>query len=86
MSWSISIIGKPENVANALTVQSEKFEGQSKVEFDSALPHFVALVNENFGSGQLVKLTASGHGYAVDGEQKNRQCVCSLEVFYATLV
>lgn len=90
MSWSITIIGHPANVATALTAQSEKLEGQSKVEFDSALPHMAALVQENFnpeGSTQpVVKLAASGHGYASNGEQKQRQFAASIEVFYATLV
>lgn len=81
------LIGSPENVAKALTEQSEKMEGQSKVEYDSALPHIVGLVKENFGDdGPIIKLSASGHGYSVDGEQKQRQCVVTLERIYGTLV
>jgi hypothetical protein len=90
MSWSITIIGHPANVATALTAQSEKLDGQSKVEFDSALPHMVALVNENFNSEGLqqpvIKLAASGHGYAANGEQKQRSFTATIEPFYATLV
>ncbi len=87
MSWSITLIGKPENVAAALEQQSEKMDGQSKIEYDSSLPHFVALVKENFGDNTpLVKFSANGHGYAVNGEQKQRQCNCCIELIYATLV
>jgi hypothetical protein len=90
MSWSITIIGHPQNVATALTAQSEKLEGQSKVEFDSALPHMVALVQENFNpegmTQPVIKLDASGHGYATNGEQKQRTFNATIESFYATLV
>lgn len=87
MSWSITFIGKPENVAKALEEQSAKLEGQSKVEYDSALPHFVALVKENFGdTPPMIKINASGHGYASGGEQKQRQCVVSVELWYGTIV
>lgn len=87
MSWSINFIGKPENVAKALEDQSEKLDGQSKVEYDSVLPHLVGIVKENFAPIQtMLKLVASGHGYASDGEQKQRQCTVSLEIWYGTIV
>lgn len=87
MSWSITFIGKPENVAVALAKQSEKMDGQSKVEYDAALPHFVALVKENFGDNTpIVKINANGHGYAVNGEQKQRQCSVSIELIYGIMV
>lgn len=87
MSWSIILIGSPENVSKALTEQSDKMEGQSKKEYDSALPHMVGLVNENFGSDNpIVKITAAGHGYLADGEQKQRNCTVSVERIYGMLV
>jgi hypothetical protein len=87
MSWSVTFIGKPENVATALEQQSEKMDGQSKVEYDAALPHFVALVKENFGANApIVKIAASGHGYAEGGEQKNRQCAVNIELIYGAIV
>lgn len=86
MSWSICFIGKPENVAKALYDQSAKMEGQSKIEYDSALPHMVALVNETFGNEYLTKINANGHGYAVGDEQKNRQLAISIELIYNNLV
>jgi hypothetical protein len=87
MSWSITFIGKPENVANALEEQSTKLEGQSKVEYDSALPHMVALVKENFGTDEpIIKIAANGHGYSANGEQQQRQLVVTIERIYGTLV
>lgn len=90
MSWSIQLIGKPANVSAALTANSAKLDGQSKVEFDSALPHLVALANENFESDEqytpLIRLEANGHGTSQGGEQKNRTFKCSIERIYGILV
>jgi hypothetical protein len=88
MSWSVQFIGKPEKVVEALNAQSETmktYSGDSKAEFDAALPHLVALVNENFGTGYPVKLVASGHGVS-GGDKPNRQLTVSLEVIYGLLV
>ncbi len=63
MSWSVSFIGKPEKVIEALEANSTKLNGQSKEEFDNALPHLIGLLKLNFGPGyySTVKLEASGH-------------------------
>jgi hypothetical protein len=87
MSWSITFIGKPENIALALEEESTKLDGQSKLEYDSALPHLVALVKENFGNDKpIVKVAANGYGYAVGDEQKERYLAVSVERIYGTLV
>jgi hypothetical protein len=87
MSWSITFIGKPENVTKALEAESEKLSGQSRIEYDSALPHLVSLVKENFGDNTpVVKIAANGHGYAVNDEQKSRQLSASIELIYGTVV
>lgn len=87
MSWSITFIGKSENVVKALEEQSTFLDGQTKVEYDSALPHMVGLVKENFGNGdQVMKITASGHGYAIDGEQRQRYCAVNVEPVYSIIV
>lgn len=64
MSWSIQLIGNPENICAALDAESERLTGQSKDEFDAALPHLKALVGQNVSETQLpvLNLTASGHG------------------------
>lgn len=88
MSWSVSIVGSTAKVADSLTATSGRLEGQSKVEFDSALPFLVGIVGENFESGReaTVKLVANGHGYAADGEQKQRYLAVSLERYYGDIV
>lgn len=88
MSWSISFIGKPENVAQALQdyVANSKIDGQSKIEFESALPSLVGLVSQNFGNQELIHISASGSGYAVNGEQQNRRCVVEIKGIYGALV
>jgi hypothetical protein len=85
MSWSIQFIGKPEKVVEALQKQSESMNGESKVEYDSALPHLAGLVKENFGYDYAVKIVAAGHGMA-GGEKPNRQLTASIELIYGLLV
>lgn len=86
MSWSVTFIGKPENVSNALKANSELLSGYSKEEFDAALPHLDALVSQNFNADEkyppVIKLVASGHG------QKDTYgyCVSSIETLGGVLV
>lgn len=84
MSWSVNFIGKPEKVVEALQAQSEKMSGESKVEYDSALPHLTGLVKENFGYDYVVNLSASGHGQT--GEKPYRQLTAKIELIYGLLV
>jgi hypothetical protein len=87
MSWSVSVIGKPANVCAELGKQSEALNGQSKIEFDAALPHLLALVKENFGSIEpTIHLRASGHGSAQEGKQVQRTCSVSIEPTWTKLV
>ena len=95
MSWSVSFIGKPANVVQALEAHSEKIvnNDQSKLEYDEAKPHLIGLVQQNFvtpgASGHkepIIKLTASGSGYTKDGEQVQRSCTALIEGFYSELV
>ena len=44
MSWSVTFIGLRDNVVRALEENSNKLDGQSKVEYDAAVPHFIGLV------------------------------------------
>lgn len=85
MSWSVQFIGKPENVADALKAQKMS-DPQSNLEYESALPHLVGIVEENFGNENFVKIIASGHGYSVNGEQKNRSLTVTLENIYGVIV
>jgi hypothetical protein len=87
MSWSVNFIGKTEKVIEALEKTSESMKGDSKIEYDAALPHLVALIRENYGTDYPVKLAASGHGYNAGPEGKStRQLTVSIELVYGLLV
>jgi hypothetical protein len=93
MSWSISVIGKPENVVKAIEEQSAKETGQCKVEFDDAKDHLIGLVKQNFvvegKSGYvqpLIKLEACGSGCQSNGEQTQRSCTVKIEQFHMKMV
>ncbi len=67
MSWSIYSVGTPQRVIEDLNKHSQVVSGNSKEEYDKALPHLVALVGQNFGSYDshqtpIVKFSAGGHG------------------------
>jgi len=91
MSWSIQLIGKPENITKALQAESERLKDESKLEFDAALPHLLGLLGQNFSGdgsapydGGLIKLVASGHGSFkknADGTSTpiDRNCRVSIE-------
>ncbi len=81
MSWSINVIGESEKVIKELDDYSVRLEnsGQSKIEYDEALPHLKALVLQNFGFNRTIKLNAHGSGWAENGEQKNRSLYCTIE-------
>ena len=81
-------IGKRANVVAALVNNSENLNGESKVEYDDVLPHLVGIVNQNFSDPDfpIVQITASGHGYSVNGKPVQRECVCNINLLYGTLV
>ncbi|MDR3551206.1 MAG: hypothetical protein P4L31_07370 [Candidatus Babeliales bacterium] len=64
MSWSINYIGSPENVSAALDKHSDEITGQSKAEYDAALPHIKAFDSQNTNVNYpiAIKVDANGHG------------------------
>jgi hypothetical protein len=90
MSWSISLRGTPATVARSLEEHSAGLTGQSKVEYDGALPHLAALVRENFVAegGEhpepTIALDAFGSGSAREtvgsGEVKQLLRSCSVHL------
>lgn len=86
MSWSVTFIGKPEGITKAMEEQSAKLEGQSKVEFDTAKEHINGLLAQNFGSQELIKLSANGHGTTVDGVPQSGRCMVSIEGIYGVIL
>jgi hypothetical protein len=86
MSWSIQYIGTPEKVIAALKANSEKLTGDSKAEFDAALPSMVELIGKNQGhEGQIIKVVGSGHAYAV-GEELKSTLSFSIEPIHGVLI
>lgn len=86
MSWSVTFIGKPDNVSKALHAQSELLSGYSKEQYDAALPHLDGLVCQNFNADEkyppVIKLVASGHG----SKGTYGYCVSSIETLGGMLV
>lgn len=77
MSWSINKSGTIEEVVKALEEHSNTISDQSKEEFDSALPHLIALVKENVGGS--VNISASGHGVKnADNSFSDKNCQVTL--------
>lgn len=64
MSWSINLIGSVDKLSSELDrLSRESYTGNSKEEYDTALPHLKALLAMNVDkkNTKLVKLEASGH-------------------------
>lgn len=90
MSWSVSMMGTPEKVAEALEKYGETLSGQSKVEYDAAAPHLAALVRQNYRKSpeypMVVTIAASGHGMTSGGEDVERCCSLRLEYSYSKIL
>lgn len=90
MSWSIALIGTPEKVSEALAQESTTLQGQSKIEFDSALPHMQELVKQNFNTDAAhqptIKIEANGYGYLEHGKDKYRTLNCKIGLIDGKLV
>lgn len=90
MSWSVNLIGHPNNIIAALDAESKRLKDQSKVEFDAVREHLAALVKENFNTQDtappIIRLEANGHGMSQDGEQKYRNVAVTLQPIYGQLV
>jgi len=91
MSWSVSVIGNPGDVVAHLDKTSATLTGQSKVEFDDALPHLKGLVSQTFNVNAdaltPIDLEANGHGSAdAAGSQVYRTINVSIKPFHKKVV
>jgi len=75
MSWSINLIGKPDNLVEALEKKSVELNGKSKEEFDEVLPSLIKIIKLNYNSAgtSALRVVASGHAY--EGHSQ-----CSIQV------
>ena len=62
MSWSLSAIGRQEDLLREIEKQSAELTGPAKEEFDQAAAHLSQLVALNVGGNgvPLLQLNASG--------------------------
>jgi hypothetical protein len=79
MSWSFSSKGTPDVVAKAAEDYGATLSGQSKLEFDEALPHMVGLIRQTFESrpdrkAPTIQVNAFGSGSAQGDQQLERSC------------
>lgn len=85
MSWSVSIIGKPEKVVEKLGLYVPGNE-QSNREYEEARPHLQALISLAVGQGYLIQLDASGHAnFDVSGTKTYGTVNVNLRQFYSQL-
>lgn len=85
MSWSVTFIGKPKKVIDALDKHIESMgnytPNPSKEEYEEALPHLKALIGLNIGENKIIKLSANGH--AGGGE---KTCNVTLSIEYGIIL
>lgn len=96
MSWSVNFVGKPEAIAKEMEAYSSVLTGESKTEYDAALPHMTAILRQNFTWDEssyplpIIRFNASGHGIHVllaDGQKQTfGQCSVSMETLYGKLL
>lgn len=83
MSWSAYYIGTPDNLSEALKKQSDNLSGNSKEEFDAALPHIAALIQQNKGKDKPPVLHLQASGSAYDGQSS---CIVQITSLMGALV
>ncbi len=89
MSWTFDAIGTPEKLAVALIEETARLSGDSKEEFDRAIPALHSLlvmnVSKNFPQ-RVLHLCANGHASRSGGEVVDSTCNVSLSGLSAKLV
>lgn len=77
MSFSVSFIGKPDAIKNALAKESDRLTGQSKDEFDAVKPAIEAILDQNMNLGgdpSVLQVEANGHAKFLDGVKQYGNC------------
>lgn len=73
MSFSISLIGKPEAIKRKLEEESQRLTDQSKEEFDAVKPALETILDQQVANG-VIHLTANGHATFADGVKTYGSC------------
>jgi len=77
MSFSVSFIGKPDAIKNALAKESDRLTGQSKEEFDAVKPAIETILDQNVNLGgdpSVFQVEANGHANFTDGVKQYGNC------------
>lgn len=82
MSWSISLSGDVERVQRELIDYSGKLTDESRVEYEEAKPHLLALIDLTVGDGMLIDVTASGSAAFTerDGQKVKAHGNCTVRI------
>lgn len=82
MSFSVSIVGKPEAIKRALANESERLTGQSKEEFDAVKPAIETILDQNMNLGgdpSVFRVDANGHANFSGGVKQYGNCSVKVE-------
>lgn len=74
MSFSISVVGKPDAIKRKLDEESARLTNQSKVEFDALKPALETILDQQVSNG-VIHLSANGHAqFNTDGVKTYGNC------------
>lgn len=77
MSWSVSHSGTQAEVVEKLQKSANEYEGQSKAEYEAALPQLIGLVQRN----DLKRIVINGNGHSsFDSEGVEQNSYCNVDI------
>lgn len=85
MSFSVSMMGKPDAIKRQLTIEGDRMIGQSKEEFDAVRPALDLILDQQVGNG-VIHLKANGHATFTNGEKTYGSCNVDVNPVGALLV
>lgn len=80
MSFSVSLLGRPEAIKDNLFKESERLTGQSKEEFDAIAPALTMILDHIVNPQGVVHLSVHGHAAFADGVKTFGQCNVEIKV------
>lgn len=89
MSYSVSYIGNPDKIINALKEYGNTISGQSKQEFNKALRHVIELIKQNDskpGPLPIIEVSMSGSKTVYGADKLHSSCHVSIKHIYGVIV
>lgn len=77
MSFSVSVIGRPDAIKRVLAVESDRLTGQSKEEFDAVKTAIETILDQNVNIGgdpSVFHVEANGHANFSEGVKQYGNC------------